>query len=87
MFISIIWGKQRIGILLETTVANIIATKRFPSSVPNMRCYDMLCMILAIIAAKFTSKLIFERLKYISKFSGISCISFFSSVLNGNFKN
>ena len=56
----------------------------------------MLCMILVIIAAKFTLKFIFERLKYISKFSGTSCISFFflrlnkfASIdhLNGNFNN
>ena len=51
-------------------------------------------MILVVIAAKFTVKCIFEQLKYISKFSETSCISFFWSRpsvlinhLNGNFDN
>ena len=40
----------------------------------------MLSMILAIITGKFTLKFIFERLKYISKFSSMD-------YLNGNFNN
>ena len=51
----------------------------------------MLCMILVIIAAKFTLNFIFERLKYISIFFFFFSLRFnkFASVdhLNGNFNN
>ena len=44
---------------LERLWQYVIATKRFPSSVPHMRCNEMLSMISVnnIIAAKFTLEL------------------------------
>ena len=57
MFISIIWRKANNWHFAWNNYNKIIIeTKRFPSSVPNMRCYDMLSMILVIITAKFTVK-------------------------------
>ena len=47
---------KQLAFCLERLRQNVIATKRFPSSVPTMRCNDMLSMISVNIAAQFTSR-------------------------------
>ena len=48
---------KQFSFFLERLWQNVIATKRSPSSVSDMRCNDMLSMISVNIAAKFTLEL------------------------------